>query len=109
MVLLIVGALGGRFGHELENINVLYTFPNIRIVLLSNHSLVYLLPKTHRHEILIDHSVERPHCGLIPVVAPSQSTATSGLQWDLNETAMSFGFLISTSNILRDEKSDSLL
>lgn len=104
LILLIVGALGGRFDHELGNINVLYTFLDIRIVLLSNHSLVYLLPKTHRHEILIDHSVEGPHCGLVPVAAPSQSTTTSGLQWDLNKTPMSFGSLISTSNILRDEK-----
>lgn len=104
LILLIVGALGGRFDHELGNINVLYTFSNIRIVLLSNHSLVYLLPKTHRHEILINHSVEGPHCGLIPIAAPSQSTTTSGLQWDLNETPMSFGSLISTSNVLKDEK-----
>jgi len=104
LILLIVGALGGRFDHELGNINVLYTFSNIRIVLLSNHSLVYLLPKSHRHEILINHSVEGPHCGLAPVAAPSQSTTTSGLQWDLNETPMSFGSAISTSNILRDEK-----
>lgn len=104
LILLIVGALGGRFDHELGNINVLYTFSNIRIVLLSNHSLVYLLPKTHRHEILINHSVEGPHCGLVPIAAPSQSTTTSGLQWDLNETPMSFGSLISTSNVLKDEK-----
>jgi len=104
LILLVVGALGGRFDHELGNINILYTFSNIRIVLLSNHSLVYLLPKTHFHEILVNHSVEGPHCGLVPVGAPSQSTTTSGLQWDMNETPMCFGSLISTSNILREEK-----
>ncbi|KAH9327288.1 hypothetical protein KI387_007466, partial [Taxus chinensis] len=83
LVLIVVGALGGRFDHELGNINVLYTFSDLRIVLLSNESLLFLLPKTHRHEILVDHSVEGPHCGLIPVGGPSQCTTTSGLQWDL--------------------------
>ncbi|KAH9309245.1 hypothetical protein KI387_037156, partial [Taxus chinensis] len=83
LVLIVVGALGGRFDHELGNINILYTFSDMRIVLLSNESLLFLLPKTYRHEILVDHSVEGPHCGLIPVGGPSQSTTTSGLEWDL--------------------------
>ncbi|GLJ05050.1 hypothetical protein SUGI_0010060 [Cryptomeria japonica] len=104
LVLIVVGALGGRFDHELGNINVLYTFSELRIVLLSDDSLLFLLPKTHQHEILVDHSVEGPHCGLVPVGGPSQSTTTSGLEWDLNKTPMKFGSLISTSNMLRDGK-----
>ncbi|KAJ6817109.1 thiamine pyrophosphokinase 1-like isoform X1 [Iris pallida] len=104
LCILIAGALGGRFDHEVGNINVLYRFSSIRIVLLSDDSLIHLLPKTHCHEIHIQSSVEGPHCGLIPVGAPSGSTTTTGLQWDLNDTKMSFGGLISTSNIVREEK-----
>ncbi|XP_050117732.1 thiamine pyrophosphokinase 1-like [Malus sylvestris] len=49
-------------------------------------------------------SVEGPHCGLIPIGMPSGSTTTTGLQWDLAETEMRFGGLISTSNIVKGEK-----
>ncbi|XXG54146.1 hypothetical protein AAC387_Pa03g2099 [Persea americana] len=77
--ILVSGALGGRFDHE-------------------------LLPKTRHHEIHIQSSVEGPHCGLIPIGEPSASTTTTGLQWDLTDTAMKFGGLVSTSNIVREEK-----
>ncbi|KAK8960898.1 hypothetical protein KSP40_PGU005686 [Platanthera guangdongensis] len=101
--ILVVGALGGRFDHEVGNINVLYRFSNKRIILLSDDCLIYLLPKTHWHEIHIQ-SVEGPHCGLIPVGAPASATTTSGLQWNLSDTEMHFGGLVSTSNIVQDEK-----
>ncbi|XP_042439119.1 thiamine pyrophosphokinase 1-like isoform X1 [Zingiber officinale] len=101
--ILIAGALGGRFDHEAGNINVLYKFSNIRIILLSDDCLIQLLPKTHCHEIHIQSSVEGPHCGLVPIGAPSASTTTTGLQWDLTDTGMSFGGLISTSNIVRED------
>ncbi|XP_058083025.1 thiamine pyrophosphokinase 1-like isoform X2 [Magnolia sinica] len=101
--ILVAGALGGRFDHEVGNINVLYRFSNIRIVLLSDDCLIQLLPKTHHHEIHIQPSVEGPHCGLIPMGEASARTTTTGLQWDLMDTAMKFGDLISTSNIVREE------
>ncbi|XP_077226368.1 thiamine pyrophosphokinase 1-like [Tasmannia lanceolata] len=102
--ILVAGALGGRFDHEVGNINVLYLFSNIRMVLLSDDCLIQLLPKTHHHEIHIQSSVEGPHCGLVPFGAPSASTSTTGLQWDLTDMEMRFGELISTSNIVREEK-----
>ncbi|CAL9208205.1 thiamine pyrophosphokinase 1 isoform X1 [Musa acuminata AAA Group] len=104
LCILVSGALGGRFDHEAGNINVLYKFSNIRIVLLSDDCLIQLLPRTHCHEIHIQSSVVGPHCGLIPLGAPSASTTTTGLQWDLTNTRMSFGSLISTSNIVREER-----
>ncbi|XP_020086447.1 thiamine pyrophosphokinase 3 isoform X3 [Ananas comosus] len=104
LCILVAGALGGRFDHEVGNINVLYRFSNTRIVLLSDDCLIYLLPRTHSHEIFVLKSVEGPHCGLIPAGAPSASTTTTGLKWNLDDTAMSFGGLISTSNIALEEK-----
>ncbi|TVU20931.1 hypothetical protein EJB05_30537 [Eragrostis curvula] len=82
---LVTGALGGRFDHEAANINVLYVFSDMRIVLLSDDCLIRLLPKTHRHELYIHSSVEGPHCGLFPVGAPSTSTTTTGLKWNLSK------------------------
>ncbi|CAA2971850.1 thiamine pyrophosphokinase 1 isoform X1 [Olea europaea subsp. europaea] len=100
---LVAGALGGRFDHEVGNINVLCFFSTIRIILLSDDCLIQLLPSSHHHEIHIQSSVEGPHCGLIPIGTPSKSTTTTGLQWDLTDTEMRFGGLISTSNIVKGE------
>uniref|UniRef100_A0A0A9BET8 thiamine diphosphokinase n=1 Tax=Arundo donax TaxID=35708 RepID=A0A0A9BET8_ARUDO len=58
LYVLVTGALGGRFDHEAANINVLYVFLDLRIVLLSDDCLIRLLPKTHRHELCIESSVE---------------------------------------------------
>ncbi|KAL1216575.1 Thiamine pyrophosphokinase 2 [Cardamine amara subsp. amara] len=102
--ILATGALGGRFDHEAGNINVLYLYPDTRIILLSDDCLIQLLPKTHRHEIHIHSSLQGPHCGLIPIGTPSANTTTTGLQWDLTNTEMRFGGLISTSNLVKGDK-----
>ncbi|KAK9084226.1 hypothetical protein Scep_030697 [Stephania cephalantha] len=102
--ILVAGALGGRFDHEIGNINVLCRFSDIRIILLSDDCLIQLLPKSHHHEIHILPSVEGPHCGLIPIMTPSAISTTTGLKWNLDNTEMKFGGLISTSNIVQDEK-----
>ncbi|XP_050264444.1 thiamine pyrophosphokinase 1 isoform X2 [Quercus robur] len=103
LCILVAGALGGRFDHTLGNLNVLLVFSSLRIILITDESLVRLLPRTHRHEIHIQSSVEGPHCGLIPFPL-SKSTTTTGLQWDLTNTEMRFGGLISTSNVVEGEK-----
>ncbi|CAL5437208.1 unnamed protein product [Camellia sinensis] len=104
LCILVAGALGGRFDHEAGNINVLCCFSTVRIILLSDDCLIQLLPRTHRHEIQIQSSVEGPHCGLIPIGMPSKSTATTGLEWNLNDAEMRFGGLLSTSNIVKEKK-----
>ncbi|KAM7521489.1 hypothetical protein LguiA_011391 [Lonicera macranthoides] len=104
LCILVAGALGGRFDHEVGNINVLCRFSTTRIILLSEDCYIQLLPSSHHHEIHIQSSVEGPHCGLIPISGPSGSTTTTGLQWDLTDTEMRFGGLISTSNIVKEDK-----
>ncbi|KAI3449498.1 hypothetical protein Pfo_006163 [Paulownia fortunei] len=103
LCILVAGALGGRFDHEIGNINVLCRFPSMRIILLSDDCLIQLLPSSHHHEIHIQSAVEGPHCGLIPIGGPSKSSTTTGLQWNLSDTEMRFGGLISTSNIVKGE------
>ncbi|KAJ7977550.1 Thiamine pyrophosphokinase [Quillaja saponaria] len=104
LCILIAGALGGRFDHEIGNINVLCRFSAVRMVLISDDCLIHLLPRTHCHEIYIQSSVEGPHCGLVPIGMPSGSTTTTGLKWDLADTEMKFGGLISTSNIVKSDR-----
>ncbi len=84
--ILVVGALGGRFDHEAANIDVLHTFANVlHIVLLSEESSLMLLAPGYLHKIHINCSFEGPHCGLIPLGAPSTSTTTTGLHWNLSK------------------------
>ncbi|XP_071929072.1 thiamine pyrophosphokinase 2-like [Coffea arabica] len=76
-----------------------FSFSTKRIILLNDDCLIQLLPRSHHHEIHIKPSILGPHCGLVPMGMPSTNTTTTGLQWDLNNTEMEFGGLISTSNI----------
>ncbi|KAI3760032.1 hypothetical protein L1987_50420 [Smallanthus sonchifolius] len=103
LCILVAGALGGRFDHEMGNVNTLCHFSTTRIVLLSDDCLIQLLPSTQNHEINVLPSVEGPHCGLIPIVTPCGSSTTTGLQWNLDNTEMRFGGLVSTSNIVKEE------
>ncbi|CAN4091436.1 unnamed protein product [Withania somnifera] len=102
LCILVTGALGGRFDHEMGNINVICRFPSMRIILLSDDCLIQLLPSTHHHKIHIHSSVEGPHCGLIPIGMVAKRTTTTGLQWNLDNTEMRFGGLVSTSNIVKE-------
>ncbi|MCD9639951.1 cAMP-dependent protein kinase subunit [Datura stramonium] len=102
LCILVTGALGGRFDHEMGNINVTCRFPSIRIILLSDDCLIQLLPSTHHHKIHIHSSVEGPHCGLIPIGTVARRTTTTGLRWNLDNTEMRFGGLVSTSNIVKE-------
>lgn len=102
LCILVTGALGGRFDHEMGNINVICCFPSMRIILLSDDSLIQLLPSKHHHKIHIHSSVEGPHCGLIPIGMVAGRTSTTGLQWNLDNTEMRFGGLVSTSNIVKE-------
>lgn len=85
LCILVAGALGGRFDHEVGNINVLCRFKDTRIILISDDCLIHLLPEGQNHEIHVLSSVVGPHCGLIPIGMPSKSTTTTGLQWNLSK------------------------
>jgi len=85
LCILVAGALGGRFDHEAGNINVLYCFSNIRIILLSDDCLIQVLVRTHHHKIHVQPSVVGPHCGLIPIGMPSGHNTTTGLKLNLSK------------------------
>lgn len=101
--ILVLAAFGGRIDHFFSNLNALYCFPSIRIILLNDESMAYLLSKDFSHEIHINPTIEGPHCGLVPLGGPSAGTTTTGLRWNLDKTPMKFGGLISTSNIYENE------
>lgn len=46
--------------------------------------------------------VEGPSCGLVPLTGPATATST-GLKWNLDNTRLEVGGLISTCNVIEDD------
>ncbi len=93
------GALGGRLDQTMANINMLYRFRSFkRFVLLSSHSLAFLLP-AGLNVIEPNFDLEEGTCGLIPLSGRCEGVRTEGLKWDLaGDRPLEFGSLISSSN-----------
>ena len=73
--------MGGRLDHTLSNINALYMYPQHRLVLCGDGSLVRLVP-AGRTVIRPERSLEGPNCGVVALGAPAQ-VSSSGLKWDM--------------------------
>ena len=74
------GAIGGRLDHTLSNLNALYMYPQLRLVLVGEGNIVRLLnPGTT--EIAVD-KAEGQHCGVVPLARPARVTS-KGLRWDM--------------------------
>jgi thiamine pyrophosphokinase len=106
VTVLVLGAFGGRFDHEVAALQVLYrhsaTFG--RLLLVGNETLAELL-LPGEHEIVPNKDVEHGgHCGLLPIGVPVASITTTGLRWNLSAHSLSFGErgLVSSSNIIDD-------
>lgn len=97
---LVIGSMGGRLDHQFANIATLFTAASLTttpVYLLSDGNLVCLLPqgKTMIHA---DTGLEGECCGLIPVGSRCDHVTTLGLKWNLDNQALAFGELVSTSN-----------
>jgi thiamine pyrophosphokinase len=102
-----VGAFGGRLDQEMANINMLFTWaaePRFaRLLLMGKHSVAFALGPG-RHRIICDRELESGGCGLIPIFAPCARVTTRGLRWDLQESELRFGGLVSSSNEVMDDE-----
>ncbi|XP_018561599.1 thiamin pyrophosphokinase 1 [Anoplophora glabripennis] len=92
----------GRFDQIMANINTLYKsrdiLKNVKIYQVASSSLTWLLSKG-QHSISIPATLRKNQewCALIPVGSPCVVSST-GLKWNLVNTKLEFGFLVSTSN-----------
>jgi hypothetical protein len=93
---LVTGALGGRFDHEMSHLSCLHAFSELEIVLVGRTSTARLIPKGLT-TIVCDTNAEGPTCGLFPLLGPA-TVSTTGLRWNLHGQTLTFGTLISTSN-----------
>jgi len=100
-----LGAQGGRLDHILGNLSILYMYRHLPLVLMGDGNLTRLVPKgkvvirTSRHE--------GPKCGLVPLAG--RATASSrGLRWNLSETVMHMGGLVSTCNELDNSSTNEV-
>ncbi len=106
---LVLADSSGRIDQIMANINTLFKIENIRsksnsngfvpvvpVYLMSSNSLSWLLVEG-THKIHIPESIKHRWCALIPIGSKCQAT-TKGLKWNLNNTVMEFGGLVSTSN-----------
>lgn len=90
-----------RVDHMMSTFNTLFESHRILgetpVCLLLENSLTWLLGKGH-HNICAPSHLTGSWCGLIPLGAPCTSVTTRGLKWNLDNSEMAFGKLISTSN-----------
>jgi thiamine pyrophosphokinase len=86
---------------------VLYTEPVLLMQLFyccmhaAIHDLYsFLLLPGYKHLIKPITALEGPICGLIPLGGPCDNVTTKGLRWNLHESKLAFGSLVSSSNML---------
>lgn len=97
-LILVLGAFGGRIDHTISNLNALYQFRHLNIVLWGEGNLVRLIRGPG--EILIEPELDieaRGGCGLVCLGEPCLASSR-GLKWDLKDTRLSIGGLLSTCN-----------
>lgn len=100
-VLYVAGVFGGRFDHEMANLNTAYRKRAIfsRIVLLSTDTVGEILEGGDvKHQLLVNSQCQGPLCALLPIFGPSQSVWSKGLRWNIDGRPMEFGGLVSSSN-----------
>lgn len=103
VTLLVLGAFGGRFDHEMAAIQSLYrhTYRVRRMMLVGDKAMSELM-LPGRHTVRPNRQFEGSACGLLPIGGGVASITTDGLRWDLNGAPVAFGQqgFVSTSNLL---------
>lgn len=90
-----LGAQGGRLDHTLGHLSVLHMYRELPLILLGDRNLTRLVQKGNA--VIRPSRIEGPKCGLVPLTG--EATVTSkGLEWNLENTKMHMGGLVSTSN-----------
>ena len=95
----VLGGLGGFFSHIVANLSsCLNACKDIYppLFFLGENDLCFVV----RPGLTTLKSPLKLHCSLVPLFGHVENVSTSGLKWDLKGDKMSFGELVSTSNLV---------
>ncbi|CAF1343453.1 unnamed protein product [Didymodactylos carnosus] len=102
-VIYVFSSLCGRFDHAMGNIHTLYLInslnlnPKLRLYLVTDQDITFLLKSGH-NRIHTKSQLRGRECSLLPFAYPTR-VRTDGLKWNLNnDTELNFSTLVSTSN-----------
>lgn len=91
----------GRLDQIMANINTLHKLQSdtLSIYLLSSSSLSWLL-LPGKHKIVVPKELVdcQRWCALMPIGCKADKVTTRGLKWNLTQSPLEFGFMVSTSN-----------
>jgi len=99
----IFGGIRGRFDHTMNALHLLYKFPMLNLVIISDGNLILLVQD--ELQFLLQGSTKGyfgKHCGIIPLIHDS-TVCTKGLEWELDKTNLCIGKMLSTSNRFKSD------
>ncbi|ORZ29270.1 Thiamin pyrophosphokinase [Catenaria anguillulae PL171] len=97
--LVILGGTDGRFDQTLGVVHSMHAIActGRKVALLDAHNFMTVLTPATVHRLDVVHPMQGPHCGLLPVGAPTV-VSTRGLVWDMERFLLSFATVISACN-----------
>ncbi|GMT18524.1 hypothetical protein PFISCL1PPCAC_9821, partial [Pristionchus fissidentatus] len=103
--ILILGGVSGRFDHSLATINSLLNSKEIfekslislPLYLIDGENLTFVVGEG-AHSISLSLPLLTGICGVVPFCQRETRVSTTGLRWNLEDTPMEFGGIVSTSN-----------
>ncbi|EJW82948.1 thiamin pyrophosphokinase [Wuchereria bancrofti] len=96
---IVLGGLFGRFDHVLSSLHSLLRFDSCEIAIIDGVNLVTILREGSTSlEFAGGQHLLTGKCGIIPLIQRKTMVSSNGLKWNLDNTELAFGKLISTSN-----------
>lgn len=97
----------GRLDQIMANINTLHKMQSdiLNIYLLSSSSISWLL-LPGKHKVIVPKTLVdcQQWCALMPIGSKAEKVTTRGLKWNLTQSGLEFGFMVSTSNTYASEE-----
>ena len=95
----------GRLDHLFATLCVLVAFQHrLRILVVSDKCALQMVSEPTDGALRSAHALQAIpgcHCGLVPIGRPCRAVTTRGLEYDMDETPMAYGGLVSACNIAR--------
>ncbi|PAV79513.1 hypothetical protein WR25_08315 [Diploscapter pachys] len=104
--IVILGGLQGRFDHVMQTVNTLLKAREhfgFQVFVLDGVNIAFVVGEGES-QIEVDRSFLTNVAGIIPICQKKTMATTKGLKWDVENTILEFGGLVSSSNELASDK-----